>query len=1476
MSPAPVDVRPSLTSNPSSLQNPSFDSFSLNSFSDDNQQSIKSPIFTIPNEFGDHGGLACRNGLRTGSVASSRTRPRFVKVRKQLHVKSQGLSGEFGLGFNPFHSVVESSSRSNDYSSSSNEVLEKCESNGVDCSNVIFVFGASSSSSTSNLTATVNLDSRERVFDASGEELSSKVQPVKSDDIGFVFNDKQWHFNDNEGKSVSKQRMGSLTVNLNQECNSDSGAYYVGKGSSRTEVEHGRDGSAGFDFGAEKSNLGSNLSFEKGESGGIATDPNSSNTGFIFGATASTSSGKMGISGTGSVFGATWFNSSDKNESGGRLQNLVSDHAEKMEVAETAHEVKGAEVKIDINGIGSWKEDYDKVPYIFGSSSKKSSNSRECMATSCNDEAKSSNGNFESCNSFAKAQNGTSDSSNDGKCKLGSFGNSSNIANVFMANPVFTNITDEMKKLNIDGSNNVDGLDNKKFVFRSKKMTSASSNGVSVTTSHEWNSEGLINTAKGTDGDPFESTAKKESVNVVGASTGIFNSETIRSQIGLAKTSAESPISHNSRGQVIDNTQLNGAAALSSFSSIGLDSQGNVEASEPPPMPGFGKENDKSSYTSTADRFGVFTEFKTPQWDPSCLKESLFPELNRKLEFSVKSRSRKDKKSKTLRGKLKRLSQNKQQQEQHQVKNGSAQEAINSPCYSPMDFSPYETTTTEKFSRENSRISNDSIFMDKNGMSSVLHSTVPSSLKDSEGLDLEKGGETNLENDVYHSERCFVGDSPTKPFVFEMGCSNCNSEPVCTSSGAGVSTVKDTSGINIESNHQIHFSFASGLEDVDGSKFSFSASSSAPNSSSAAKRPHRKKNRRKVPCETFVIGANSNNKDQEGDLSTSQRKLGNNSGANEQLKQGSMSSTAVAIQEACETWRLRHHFLLHAVGFDLCQGNHAYKSGDLSKAEDFYTRGIDSVPYSERSGCSLKPLIICYSNRAATRMSLGNLREALRDCTMAAALDPRFLKVQMRAANCYLALGEIEKAQVHFTNCFESGDCVCLDRRITIEAADGLQKAQKVAECMNHSAKLFEQQTSDAALSALDIIAEALSISPYSERLLEMKAESMFMLRKYEEVIQLCEQTLCAAEKNFISSGTNDQFVDKDDSRTDSHSFVRSWRWCLISKSYFYLGRLEAALDLLEKSEQMGSISDKYASKIPEASLSLAVTIRTLLHRKKAGNEAFRSGRYTEALEHYTAAVSSNVESRPFAAICFCNRAAAHQALGQIADAIADCSLAIALDGNYSKAVSRRASLDEIIRDYEQAANDLQRFITLLENHSDGKARRSGTPGRSTSSTKELKQAKRRLSLMEEEAKKGIPLDLYLILGVKEADTAAEMKKAYRKAALRHHPDKAGQFLQRSEGGDEGRLWKDIVQEVHKDADRLFKMIGEAYAVLSDPAKRSNYDLEEDIRKASKENKGSHPPRRTSDGYSYSYGRSNHQRNWQDNWNTYGHSRSRW
>ncbi len=65
--------------------------------------------------------------------------------------------------------------------------------------------------------------------------------------------------------------------------------------------------------------------------------------------------------------------------------------------------------------------------------------------------------------------------------------------------------------------------------------------------------------------------------------------------------------------------------------------------------------------------------------------------------------------------------------------------------------------------------------------------------------------------------------------------------------------------------------------------------------------------------------------------------------------------------------------------------------------------------------------------------------------------------------------------------------------------------------------------------------------------------------------------------------------------------------------------------------------------------------------------------------------------------------------------------------------------------------------------------------------------------------------DYYEILGVMKNNSADEIKKAYKKLALKFHPDRAP-------------------ENKKKEHEEKFKEMSEAYAVLSDPEKRREYD----------------------------------------------------
>lgn len=121
----------------------------------------------------------------------------------------------------------------------------------------------------------------------------------------------------------------------------------------------------------------------------------------------------------------------------------------------------------------------------------------------------------------------------------------------------------------------------------------------------------------------------------------------------------------------------------------------------------------------------------------------------------------------------------------------------------------------------------------------------------------------------------------------------------------------------------------------------------------------------------------------------------------------------------------------------------------------------------------------------------------------------------------------------------------------------------------------------------------------------------------------------------------------------------------------------------------------------------------------------------------------------------------------------------------------KRGEINTILENYDEAVRDY------------GNAERV-SPGQ-FGVRQQLKDAKLRLK----QAKRK---DYYKILEIEKDADASAIKKAYRKLALKWHPDK--------NAGEESQKNK---------AEKMFKDIGEAYAILSDPDKKKRYDSGVDI-----------------------------------------------
>ncbi|KAI4490062.1 PREDICTED: dnaJ homolog subfamily C member 7 [Polistes canadensis] len=210
-----------------------------------------------------------------------------------------------------------------------------------------------------------------------------------------------------------------------------------------------------------------------------------------------------------------------------------------------------------------------------------------------------------------------------------------------------------------------------------------------------------------------------------------------------------------------------------------------------------------------------------------------------------------------------------------------------------------------------------------------------------------------------------------------------------------------------------------------------------------------------------------------------------------------------------------------------------------------------------------------------------------------------------------------------------------------------------------------------------------------------------------------------------------------------------------------------------------------------DKALEIYKRAKALKKKKEDGNAAFKMKRYQEAYNLFTEALTIDPQNIMTNAKLHFNKATAAIKLGRVKESITECTEALKLDENYLKALLRRGSSYLELNEYEDAVRDFEKACKI-DNSRENKRFLMGAK-------MALKKSKRK--------------DYYKILGIDKNASTDDIKKAYRKRAMVHHPD-------RHANATEGEK---------KEQEKKFKEVGEAYGILSDPKKRLRYDSGHDI-----------------------------------------------
>ena len=462
-------------------------------------------------------------------------------------------------------------------------------------------------------------------------------------------------------------------------------------------------------------------------------------------------------------------------------------------------------------------------------------------------------------------------------------------------------------------------------------------------------------------------------------------------------------------------------------------------------------------------------------------------------------------------------------------------------------------------------------------------------------------------------------------------------------------------------------------------------------------------------------------------------------------------------------------------------GNASYKRKDYRDAIAHYTLSIDSILFAldeekehnfEAATLTLTAtLAAVYSNRAASHQMLLLYDKALGDCNASIQADSKFLKAHWRKAKVLVTLGRLPEAIKAYSMgmIHDPNDATILKEK---EEIHKLQQRYTLAqEQLDHfyNSNANSKNNKSHARQALAQIDIVLAHCP-------MWADA--------ELMQLQAKVAVGGNQQIDSAyALSTKLLRRQSQGTAdiSPTLLLARSQCL-----YYQGSMDDAMAHL-KQILAGDPDNTKA-------FQMVKKIRQVKKSKQAADTAYQSRDFTQAVQLYTDTLELASDNPNLCAKLYFNRGACHNALRNHEECVNDCSSALTIHPEYTKALLRRAASNLNIGGKAECQKAIQDYETAHRLFEGNEQEQDDLEEKIQKAKIQLKRAGRTC--------------LYQLLGIAKDATESEIKKAYRKLALKLHPDRQANASPKEK----------------EAAEAKFRQVNLAHEILSDPQKKRRYD----------------------------------------------------